>query len=144
MSKGRIVVAVFVALAVIGSGCSDGADTSTTISIESGDDVVFGEGVLPATIPDGFPLPSGSAVGSTMVVTKTGFTEVVMRISAEMGITAEFFSQGLGQNGFTVDRSEADGDRWAIEFSKDSEKGTISISEPLAGISQAVLRYNLP
>lgn len=142
--KGRIVVAAFVALAVIGSGCSDGANTSTTISVGSGDDVVFGDGVLPETIPDAFPLPSGSAVGATMVVTKTGFTEVVMRISAEMGITAEFFSQGLGQNGFTVDRSEADGDGWVIEFSDESANGTLDISEPVDGISQAVLRYNLP
>lgn len=144
MLKGRIVVALLVALSVMATGCSDGADTATTVSIDPGDDIVFGDGVLPESIPEDFPLPTGSAIGSTMVVTKTGFTEVIVRISAELGITAEFFNQGLGQSGFTVDSSEADGDNWAIEFSDESSKGTIDISEPLDGISQAVLRYNLP
>ena len=142
--KGRIIVAVLVALAVIATGCSDSAETSTTVSVDPGDDIVFGDGILPETIPEAFPLPTGSAIGSTMVVTKTGFTEVVVRISTEMGIAAEFFSKGLGQNGFTVASSEADGPNWAIEFSDDSARGTIDISEPVEGISQAVLRYNLP
>jgi hypothetical protein len=143
--KGRTVIALVAVLAVVGAGCTDAAETTTTTaSVAPGEDIVFGDGVLPDTIPDGFPLPNGSAIGSTMVVGQTGFTEVVVRVSAEQGITAEFFSQGLNQNGFTVDRSEAEGENWVIEFSTDTSKGTIDVSEPVEGISQAIVRYNLP
>lgn len=144
MLKGRIVIALVAVFAIIGAGCSGDTETTTTGGGATGDDVVFGEGTLPETIPTEFPLPTGSAIGSTMVVGQTGFTEVIVRISAEQGIAAEFFSQGLAQNGFTVERSEADGEGWAIEFSDDAAKGTIDVTEPVEGVSQAVIRYNVP
>ena len=140
--KWRILVVI--AIALLGAGCSDDQGTTTTESVTSGDDVVFGEGSLPETIPAEFRLPAGSAVGSTMVVNKTGFTEVIVRISAELGISAEFFNQSLAQGGFDVVSSEATGDGWVIEFTMDSTKGTIDLTEPLEGISQAVVRYNVP
>ncbi len=141
MQKWRVLIVV--AIAVIGAACSDTTETTTTSGAASGDDVVFGQGVLPETIPEEFPLPTGSAIGSTMVI-REGISEVVIRVSAEQGITAEFYNQGLASAGFTVDRSEADGDGWAIDFSFDSTKGTLEISEPTQGISQVVLRYNVP
>ena len=138
--KWRILIVV--AIAVIGAGCNDTNETTTT-SGPSGDDVVFGQGVMPETIPESFPLPAGSSVGSTMVI-KDGLTEVVVRVNAAQGITAEFFNQGLAQAGFTVDRSEVSDSDWIIEFSDDAAKGTLDISEPVEGISQVVLRYNVP
>ena len=141
--KWRILLVVAV-VAAIGVGCTDTQGTTTTEAVISGDDVIFDEGELPETIPDGFPLPQGSAVGSTMVVTKTGFTEFVVRISAELGITAEYFNQALPQGDFSVDRSEAVDGGWDIEFSKGEAKGTIDLTEPVPGISQAVVRYNVP
>jgi hypothetical protein len=142
--KWRILMVVVAAVAIVGAGCSDNPETSTTDGVTTGDDVVFGDGVMPDTIPADFPLPTGSAVGSTMVVSKSGFTEVVVRVSAGMGISAEFFNQGLAQAGYSVDRSEADGAGWVIEFSKDSTRGSLDITEPVEGISQAILRWNLP
>lgn len=142
--KWRTFVMLVAAVALVAAGCSDEPGTTTTEGVTSGEDVVFGEGELPDTIPDGFPLPSGSSVGSTMVVPKTGFTEVIVRISAEIGITAEYFNQGLAQGGFSVDSSEATDGGWAIAFSRDTSQGTIDLSEPLPGISQAVVRYNVP
>ena len=76
--KWRVLAVVVVAL--IGAACSDTEGTTTTGGVSSADDVVFGEGELPETIPGEFSLPTGSAIGSTMVVTKTGFTEVIVRI----------------------------------------------------------------
>ena len=105
---------------------------------------MFGSGELPATLPTDFPMPAGSSIGSTMVVTSTGFTEVVARISAEQGVTVLFYEQALAGAGFTVDSSAATDSIWLIEFSYDDAKGTIDISEPTPGISQAVIRYNVP
>ena len=139
--KWRILVVI--AIALLGAGCSDTEGTTTTEGI-TGDDVVFGEGAIPETIPEEFQLPAGSAVGSTMVVTKTGFTEVIVRISAELGISAEYFNQTLPQSGFEVSGSEAVGDGWVIEFTMGSTRGTIDLTEPVSGISQAVIRYNVP
>lgn len=142
----KLRTAAAIALALLGAACSDGSTTSTSgaTAIDSPDEVVFDSGELPATIPDNFPLPAGSTVGSTMVVTDTGFTEVIVRVSAELGITVEFFEQNLEQNGFVVDSSSGDEAKWVIEFSLDGVKGTIDITEPQSAISQAVLRYNVP
>lgn len=143
MLKWRILIMVAMAVAILGVGCSDETSTTTTTDSVAVDDVVFGQGSLPETIPESFPLPAGSAIGSTMVI-KDGLTEVVIRVSAAQGVTAEFFNQSLPGEGFTVDRSEADGKTWAIEFSDDVAKGTLDITEPQEGISQAVLRFDVP
>ncbi|MEA2002947.1 MAG: hypothetical protein U9N84_13815 [Actinomycetota bacterium] len=143
--KRRALVILVAALAVIGAGCSDDSNaTATTGSVSSAEDIVFGSGELPNTIPANFPLPVGSAIGSTMLVTKTGFTEVAVRVSAEVGVTAQFFDQALSAAGFVIDSSAADGDGWLIEFSVDGTKGSIEITQPLGGVSQAVVRYNVP
>ena len=146
ISKRYLVAAVAVVL--LGVSCTDDATTTTTTSgnsaVTGADDVVFSSGVLPETIPDGFPVPQGSSIGSTMVVTKTGFTEVIMRIGAEVGISAEFFNQGLTQAGIAVDSSSADGEGWLVEFSDDGAKGTIELTALGDALSQAVIRYNVP
>ena len=141
MLKWRILV--LVAIAFAGAACSDTTETTTTTGAPSADDIVFGQGVMPDTVPESFPLPQGSAIGSTMVI-KDGLTEVVIRVSAEIGLTAEYFGQGLEQAGFTVGLSEQSSDGWVIEFARESTKGTLDITEPLEGISQVVLRYNVP
>lgn len=148
MLQRRTLAAVAVVLALIGGACNtkdDATDpTLTSGGVSSPDEVVFDSGVLPETVPESFPLPAGSAIGSTMVVTNTGFTEVIIRVAAELGVTAQFFEQGLEQNGFVVDNSgEGDG-HWDIEFNLDGVKGTIDITEPQDAISQAVVRYNVP
>jgi hypothetical protein len=79
-----------------------------------------------------------------MVVAESGFTEVVVRVSAEKAVTARFFEQALVQNGFEVESSADDAGTWVIEFNTDGTKGTIDITEPLEGVSQAVVRYNVP
>ena len=142
-----LLVAAAVVFALLISACSDGDDAGSTTSgagVASGDDVVFGSGELPGTIPAEFPMPAGSVIGSTMVVTSSGFTEVVTRINAERGVAAQFFDQSLSQAAFTVESSAAQDTIWVIEFNKDGVKGTIEISEPAQGISQAVIRYNVP
>jgi hypothetical protein len=146
MLKRLLLAVVVVALAVSLTGCSDNGEASESEPPTSGsaEDVVFGSGELPETIPDEFPLPAGSAIGSTMVITSTGFTEVIVRMSAEQDLAVSFFDQELPKAGFTVDSSADDGGTWLIEFSFDGVKGTIEITEPVDGISQAVIRYNVP
>jgi hypothetical protein len=143
--KWRTVAAALLALAVVAAGCGGDSATSTTDgSVNSPDDVVFGSGELPSTMPEGFPLPSGSVIGSTMVVTKTGFTEIVARVNADESVTADYFNQNLEAAGFSIDVSEANGDAWSIEFSHGDARGTIDLSNLTTGISQAVIRYNVP
>ena len=148
MLKRRTIAAAIVALAIVSGACSDGDEpataTSATPGVGSAEEVVFGSGVLPETLPSSFPVPAGSSVGSTMVVTDTGFTEVIIRINAEQGVTSEFFEQNLALAGFAIDSSADDGGSWKIEFNLDGAKGTIDISEPVEAISQAVVRYNVP
>jgi hypothetical protein len=124
--------------------CSDGGSSSTVTTAGGADDVVFGSGELPDTIPAEFPLPAASSVGSTMVITSTGFTEVVIRVGAVQGVTAEFFGQNLAAAGFTIDSSGDSDGTWIIEFRHDEARGTIDITEPEQGISQVVVRYNVP
>jgi len=152
VSKWRSVVAATAVLTVIAAGCngttntttSTTTSTTTTVPVSSSEDVVFGEGELPATIPAEFPLPAGAVVGTTMVITKTGFTEVIIRAGSEQGVMAEFFNQSLDEAGFSIDLSEANGNAWLIEFSQGDARGTIDVSTPAVGISQAVIRYNVP
>lgn len=152
MPTPRTYLLAVIAIVLISAACSDDpvATTTTTTAaagtaVSSPDDVVFGSGVMPDTIPSEFPIPQGSVLGSTMVVTKTGFTEVIIRLSAEIGVAAEFFNQGLEQAGFTVESSVAEADGgWRIEFLDGDTPATIELTQSQAGISQAVLRYNVP
>lgn len=141
----RHTFALAIALALIGGACSGGEGSDTTLAgVGSPAEVVFGSGSLPETFPASFPMPTGSSIGSTMVVIESGFTEVVVRLGAGQVVTAKFFEQALAQNAFEVDSSADDGGTWVIEFNRDGARGTIAIAEPLEGISQAVVRYNLP
>lgn len=145
--KRFLLAVVAVAFAVAVAGCSDDGkadESAPPTSISSADDVVFGSGELPETIPDGFPLPAGSSIGSTMLVTKTGFTEVIVRMGAGQTIAVQYFEQELPKAGFSVDGSADDNGSWLIEFGIDGANGTIDVSEPTEGISQAVIRYNVP
>ena len=69
---------------------------------------------------------------------------MVVRINADQGIAAEFFNQSLEAAGYSVDLSEANEEGWLIEFSRDGAKGTIDLTTPLLGISQAIIRFNVP
>ena len=139
------LVILGILIAITFAACSDNGGVATTTAAGAGaDDVIFGSGDLPETIPAEFPLPSGSVVGTTMVVASTGFTEVIVRVNADSGTVAEFFDQELLQAGFNVTGSSDEGDVRLFEFSQASAKGTIDISEPQPGISQAVVRYNVP
>ncbi|MCP4965156.1 MAG: hypothetical protein GY926_07960 [bacterium] len=139
------IAALVVVLALFGAACSGGEGSDTTAANgDSSAEVVFGSGSLPETFPESFPMPTGSSVGSTMVVPESGFTEVVVRVSAEQAVTAKFFDQALAQNGFEVESSSDEAGTWVIVFSLDGSKGTIDIGEPVQGISQALVRYNIP
>ena len=145
MLKRHTFAALAAALALFGGACSGGDGSDTTLAtVDSPAEVVFGSGSIPETLPASFPMPAGSSIGSTMVVAESGFTEVVVRVSAEQAVTARFFEQALVKNGFEVDSSADDADTWVIEFNRDGTKGTIDIAEPLEGVSQAVVRYNVP
>jgi len=129
-----------VVLVVGTSGCRAVAEPTTTVAPH---DVAFGEGELPATLPEGFPLPPGSVVGSTLV-TATGLTEVLVRVDGTPDDVAGSLDASLDDAGFTVRSVVVDGDGWFIEFSDDSARGTIEIMALTPVVSQIVISYNLP
>ena len=146
MLKWRIAMVVVAAVAVAATGCSDTTESTTTTATETTEqteDVVFGQGVMPESIPSGFPVPAGSAIGATMVI-KDGLSEVVMRVNAPPAVTAQFFDVELQNAGFTVDDVAEVETGWIVAFNHDGSKGTIDITEPLEGLSQAILRFNVP
>ncbi len=147
MLRRSAIAATAVVLALLAGACSDTKDlapSTTSAGTENPQEVIFDSGSLPETIPAAFPLPTGSSIGSTMVVTDTAFTEVVVRISATLGLIAEFFDQNLAQSGFEVVSSSGSASEWTIEFTFEGAPGTIDITEPQSDISQAVVRFNLP
>ena len=148
MRKSKRYSLALVAVVLFVGGCSDGSgDTTTSAQGSTGvaDDVVFGSGEIPETLPTNFPIPQGSVVGSTMVVSETGFTEVILRINADIELSVDFFDQGLTQAGFAIDSSATDEyDGWLIEYSDASAKGAVRFVGSAEGITQAVVRHNLP
>ncbi len=146
MLKWRIAMVAVAAVAVAAAGCSDTTESTTTTAPDTTaqtEDVVFGQGAMPESIPSGFPVPAGSAIGATMVI-KDGLTEVVMRVNAPPSVTAQFFDVELQNAGFAVDDVAEVETGWTIAFNDEGNKGTIDITEPLEGLSQAVVRFNVP
>jgi hypothetical protein len=146
--KRRLLLSAVLALAVVAGGCGDSSGTTTAAVDASGDsaadDVAFGSGELPETIPADFPLPPGSAIGSTMVITSSGFTEAIVRVGAELEAVVGFFDQELGSAGFEIEDSSSDGSGWLIRFDRDGATGTVEVTEPQPGLSQVIVRYNVP
>ncbi len=144
-----IMSLVIVVLAVALVSCSDesGPEESSLTSVPadtSNEPLVFGNGSMPATVPDDFPIPSEARVGSTMVDRSRGVTEVVIVYPADVSEVVEYFETNLPALGYTVDESSGSNIRWAIEFSNDGLDGDIVIEASGGGLSQGTIRLVQP
>jgi hypothetical protein len=109
------------------------ATTPTATTIVQGS-VIFGNGSVPETVPDSFPIPDAAVIGTTLQDTESGRTEVVMVLPAEPEAVVLYYEENLPTAGYEVTRSEAAGSGHAIEFTGDGVSGQIII---LVGSSNA-------
>lgn len=136
------VVLVAVVAAVSLAACSGGDDTSTTIGAIDPNDVVFGSGELPESLPDDFPVPAEAVIGSTLVVASTGSTEMIVRIPSSFDVAATYYEQNLEARGYTVESSESVSDtRWELELSRESLTGNITLTAIGSDITEAVMQF---
>ena len=126
------VLALVVVLAVLGGGCGD----------TSGESVVFGEGEIPAAIPDDFPLPPGAVIGPTLVDKINGKSEFEFRASLDFEVLVQFFSVGLVEVGYVIDESSGDLISWGIDFRRGSLEGAVQMRALTPGASQGVVTVN--
>ncbi len=135
-----LVTAALVAAVVLVGACDDDGDGGDGTG--TGPVVSFGEGSVPDQFPEDFPLPPGAVIGSTLVDGRNVKTEMELRVRQEMADVAQFFTVNLVSNGFVIDDSSQDGTRWTLEFRRDRLTGSLVITSPSAGVSQAVVTLN--
>ncbi len=112
-------------------------ETVTTLAVGG---VVFGEGVLPDSVPSGFPVPIGAVVGSTMVDPGSGTTEFVLTLPADVPGAADYFEQNLPIGGFQVTETGGTAAEWKVAFGNDAVEGTIVLRAAANGLSSAAVR----
>lgn len=141
----KIFAAVALAVALTAAACSDGSDATTTTTAATTattaveGDFVFGSGEIPASVPEGFPLPDQYVVGSTLENTKTGVVEMVLTFPDDIQSVAGFFQESLPDAGYEVTRAESVSPDFVVEFAGDGVTGSIRITAA-GGLSGAVVR----
>ncbi len=133
-----LAAAVLAAATFLGACNGDGeGDNGTTAPVVS-----FGEGSVPDQFPEDFPLPPGAVVGTTLVDGVNSRTEMELRVRQDIADVAQFFTVNLVSNGFVIDDSNQDGTRWTLDFRRDRLTGSLVITTPSIGVSQAVVTLN--
>jgi len=147
-----IIIAVVAIVAVLLAGCTgEDADTSsttttsTTTEASSGSgDLVFGSGVMPPTVPADLPIPEQAVIGSTLVDTPRGLTEVIVTYPADVTAVVDFYTTNLPALSYVIDSSSGSDAKWEIEFSKDDVSGVIVVSTAGSGLSAGALTIVVP
>lgn len=134
MDSGRTVAFVgLLAVVLVGCGGNGG-----------GDPVRFGEGRVPDSVPDGFPVPPRAVIGATMVDTINHRTEFTVNVESDSLLLIQFYTIELVNQGFVIDRSGGLSDTtWEIVFSRNEVAGSILISSGGGGLSSAVVSLNV-
>jgi hypothetical protein len=132
----RAVVLVVFPLLALGAvaACSDD-DSGPRESIE------FGEGEIPDTFPDDFPIPPNARIGSTLIDRVNHRSEVSLTVATDMDVTVRFYTVGLVNQGYVVDSSQGDDNQWTVEFSRGELLGRVVFAQQLGG-TQAVATIN--
>ena len=127
----RSLAFVVLAFSLLAAACSDDGPTG----------VVFGEGEVPETVPDGFPIPDDSKVGKTLIDYDRGNTEVLAIVPAEMTAVVAYYETNLPNAGYTVESSDGNVAEWDIAFSDGDVDGTVILKVGGPEITSAVVRF---
>jgi hypothetical protein len=126
-----LVVVVVLAASVVAAGCGD----------DDGEPITFGEGEIPRSFPDDFPVPPGAVIGSTLVDRVSHRSEFALGAPQDATATVQFFLVELVNEGYVVESSEGSAAQWFITFSKGDLTGEVSI-RPGGSATQAVVSIN--
>ena len=95
-------------------------------------------GVIPAEMPDGFPIPAGAVIGESTVDPDRNLTTVDLTTYGSLVDAVSTHTIGLVSNGYVVEESIAQGDGWEIRFSRLDMRGTIELRPGADGISSSI------
>jgi hypothetical protein len=132
----RLLIAALVGNAVLACG----GETAVTTTTEA---VTVGAGVLPASVPAGFPLPSRSTIGATTIDRPAHRTEFEVISGWGLETTVRAFELGLVNQGYVVTGSSGSIERWVTEFTSGELRGTIvTTAQPGTPGSTALVSLN--
>ena len=127
----RSFVLVVLAFSLLAAACSDDAPTG----------VVFGEGEIPETLPDDFPIPDDARIDSTLIDYDRGVTEMLYVIPAELPAVVAYYETNLPNAGYTIESSDGNLAEWTIAFGDADADGTLVLKVGGVEITQAVVRF---
>ncbi len=134
----RVRVAVlFVSLLIVVAACGD--DDAVTGPTDA---VTFGEGTVPESVPDDFPIPIDSVVGTTLVDKINNRTEFRLTIRADPTSIVQFFQVELVSQGYVIDSSAGNTNEWILTFNDGELRGTILTTPQGQGLTTAVISLN--
>ena len=148
----RVLVGLVAALAVLAAACTSDepvettttttmVDEATTTTVDtSNDPLVFGNGVVPDTVPVGFPIPEEGSVGATMVDRVNGVTELVVIYPAQLEDVIDYFEANLPATGYTIDSADGTAAQWTIAFSGNAT-GEVFVETAGSGVTQGLIRF---
>jgi hypothetical protein len=143
-SQAVLRMCVFALILVFAAAACGGADDDAATTVDASEDVVFGSGPLPDSVPDDFPVPEEARISSTLVVRSAGTTEVIMRMPATVEAAVEYFEENLDARGFERIVSEADaGGGWVMEIARDDLVGTLDFSPVGESVAEVVIRFEM-
>jgi hypothetical protein len=138
MALFRTFVIVVLAFSLLAAACSDDASSEDS---DSPTGVVFGDGEVPETVPEGYPIPEGARIGSTLIDYDNGVTEMLMIIPAPVPAVAAFYEVNLESAGYTIESSEGTEAAWDIVFRVGDVDGELTLRAGGAEITEAAVRF---
>jgi hypothetical protein len=121
--------------------CS-GNDGGGTGAQGSSGDIQFVEGEIPEQVPDDFPMPPDTVIGTSFSAPGGTYAEVVLRVRSELEDLVIYYEGNLKNHGWAVTRSEMDGDQWEMDFTRDGDPdGAIRMTLGAPGVTQAIVTF---
>ncbi len=128
-----LVVMLVLLVSLAAAACGD----------DDGEPVTFGEGEVPSTFPDDFPIPPGAVIGTTLVDRVNHRSEFALAVPQAVQEVIQFFLVELVNEGYVVDSSEGTTALWTITFSDGDLVGEVSMQPQSSGAAtQAVVSIN--
>jgi len=141
MATRRTVIAIVVAIAVLGAACTGDAPDTTTIPPEI-PDLEFGSGAVPFTVPGDFPFPDSAVIGTTMIDGVNGRSEMNVNFPAAIAEIVMYYETTLPALGFVITDSMGAENEWDIGHARDGVAGTIHLTFGGAGLSSGTFAFD--
>jgi hypothetical protein len=139
VTRTRLVVLLIVVATLVAACGDDGG--STTVTTEA---VVFGEGEIPESVPESFPIPPNAVIGSTLVDKINHRTEFRLTVASDVESTVRFFQVGLVNQGYVITSSEGNAAEWTMTFRLGDLTGTIFTTPQSGGsVTTAVVTFDI-